>query len=697
MLGQGVQYLKGIGPRKAEVLKSEAGIETIEDLLYYIPRRYLDRSSFKPIRDCFVGEVVTIAGTIQKISPAGKFRKFLEVVVDDGTDTISAVFFGGFRYFEKAFSPGDFVLLSGKIDFYRKKQIVHPDFDFLDEESTIKSINTGRVVPLYPSTEKLKGLGLDSRGFRKIIRIAIDQCLRDVEEPLEQSMLDRLGLIPIREALTSIHFPETIAGAEEARKRLSFNELYMMQYYLSLTRRRIREGVRNARKTSDESLYVEFVSSLPFTLTADQERSIGEISEALDLPYPMNRLLQGDVGSGKTVVAMAASLRVVGRGEQVAVMAPTEILSRQHFENFRTLLPSRIRVVLLTGSLPKGDKMSIHKGIAEGGADIVIGTHAVIQDEVTFRDLGLIVIDEQHRFGVNQRAKLREKGNSTDLLIMTATPIPRSLSLTLYGDLDVSLLREKPAGRSPVRTMSFPESKLKGVYKSVEKYVSEGGQAYFVLPLIEESEKMDLKSAIDEFNHLKGSFFSHRKIEILHGRLPSAEKESIMQRFKNGEIDILVSTTVIEVGVDVANANIMVIEHAERFGLSQLHQLRGRVGRGKRQSFCVLVHPDDISDDSKKRIATIVGLDDGFRIAEEDLKIRGSGEIIGTRQHGYASGLEFADLARDLELILSARREAEARVSAVSHAGEVLDGIRNGRLSTALKGIRTKRILSILS
>jgi ATP-dependent DNA helicase RecG len=379
-------------------------------------------------------------------------------------------------------------------------------------------------------------------------------------------------------------------------------------------------------------------------------------------------------------------------------MAPTEILAMQHFQSFSTLMPRGIRLALLTGSTPPQEKKSICGDVTAGTVDIVIGTHALIQEDVTFRSLGLIIIDEQHRFGVAQRAALREKGDTTDLLIMTATPIPRSLSLTLYGDLDASLIREKPSSRLPIKTMAFPRSRLKGVYNSVEKYIAEGRQAYYVLPLIEESEKSDLKSAKETFGQLKDGVFSHRRVELLHGRMKADEKDAIMRRFRNGETDILVSTTVIEVGIDVPNASVMVVEHAERFGLSQLHQLRGRVGRGAHQSFCVLVYPDDIPDESRRRIEILTAIDDGFRIAEEDLRLRGAGEMIGVRQHGYDSGFEFTDLASDLELIVSAREEASKAVAQLADAKAALEDIRGEmRHSEILKGIRTKKILSILS
>ena len=698
MLDKNVQFINGIGPKKAETLKKELGIETLEDLLYFSPRRYIDRSSFKPIKDVFVSETVTIGGHIAEVMITGRNRKFLQVIIDDGTDSLAGIFFNSINYFSKLFKTGDYVLFSGTVEFFRQKQIVHPDFDFLDEDSQIKSINTGRIIPFYRSTEKLKKIGLDSRGFRRIIRTLIDTGIDYINDPVEKPLLEKHGLMPLKEAVFSIHFPESPDIAESARRRLAFNELFFMQYYLSISRKYTREEASSEKKTIDESLYKNFLSSLPFPLTGDQQKCILEIKNDLANPYPMNRLLQGDVGSGKTIVSIAASLFACGRGDQSAYMAPTEVLANQHYETFKKFLPGNITIALLTGNTPASEKKKIYEQTANGQLNIVVGTHALFHEKVIFSKLGLIIIDEQHKFGVNQRAKLREKGNSVDLLIMTATPIPRSLSLTLYGDLDVSYIHEKPKDRLTIKTLSFPESKIQGVYNSVEKYISQGRQAYFVLPIIEESEKLDLKSAIEEYNKLHSEIFPHRRVEILHGKMDSGEKGSIMQRFKNKEIDILVSTTVIEVGIDVANANIMVIEHAERFGLAQLHQLRGRVGRGAHQSFCALIYPDNTSAEAVKRIETIVSMDDGFKIAEEDLKFRGAGEIIGSRQHGRSSGFEFANIISDIDLILEAKKEAENIISKIDSAHKIMNTIQKDiRLSSMLAGLRTKKVLSILS
>jgi len=696
-----IQYIKGIGPRKADALKSEAGIETVEDLLYYAPRRYLDRSSFKSIIDCFAGETVTVTGTIRGLSVAGKRGRFLEVVIDDGTDRLSGIFFAGIQYFQKIFLEGSTVIFSGKIDVYRGKRIVHPEYDFIDEDSRVKSIHAGRLIPLYRSTEKLKTLGFDSRGFRRAIRSAIDEYLDEIPEPFDSDMLGRLGLLPLRDALMAIHFPDSIEDVGKARQRLAFNELLFLQVYLRISRMRLQQELSKKKPAIDPGILDSFSGSLPFELTEDQLGAIAQIVGDMERPFPMNRLLQGDVGSGKTVVSMAAALVAAGRGEQTAVMAPTEILAAQHYRNFQALIPGARVIELLTGNMQKNRKAEVLERVKTGECSILIGTHALLESDVVFDRLGFIIIDEQHRFGVRQRALLHEKGEHPDLLVMTATPIPRSLALTLYGDLDITSIRAKPRNRLPVRTLALPESRLSGVYRSVEKYISEGRQAYFVYPIIEESSSIELKSAINAFEILKNDVFPDRRIDLLHGRLPSKDKDDIMRRFIAGEIDILVSTTVIEVGIDVPNATIIVIQHPERFGLSQLHQLRGRVGRGEKQSFCVLVYPDEISAEAKRRIDVLVESDDGFRIAEEDLRMRGSGEFVGFQQHGHGAGFEFADLASDIDIIGLAREEAASIAQHIPDAGKVLKSLIEGAVPAGMPGLlnslRKRKILSLLS
>lgn len=689
--------IKGIGPQKASVLKSEAGIETIEDLLYYIPRRYIDHSSFKKISDCFVNDLVTVGGRIIDKRISGRQKKRLEVVINDGSDSLIAVFFGAISYFTKIFELDDYVLFSGKINFFKDRQIVHPDFDFVDIDYNEKGINTGRIVPLYKSTEKLKKYGFDSRGFRRVIKLALDNYSGHILDSLDQNIIGQCDLIGLKNALIGIHFPDNLEHAERARKRLAFNEIFFLQYYLSLSRKYLFENYTQVTINYNKNRVTQFINSLSFPLTHDQKSAINDIINDISRAFPMNRLLQGDVGAGKTVVAMAASVFMASSNRQTAIMAPTEVLAQQHYTTFKNTLPEDISISLITGGTSSAEKKSINAQLANGSIDLVIGTHALIQETIIFKDLGLIVIDEQHRFGVNQRSALRQKGKDTDLLIMTATPIPRSLALTLYGDLDVTSIKTKPSNRIPVKTMIFPQSRLNAVYRSLDKYVQQGRQIFYILPLIEESEQLALKSAENTYKHLAHEVFPHIRVSLLHGRMKQQEKNEIMDMFAAGNIDILVSTTVIEVGIDIPNANVIVIEHAERFGLSQLHQLRGRVGRGDHESFCVLIHPDDIAAESIERLKIIESTSDGFIISEQDLKMRGSGEILGSRQHGMHGDFEFTDLSIDIGLIEKARDIARDKVSQIQNINQSILNFKNKKYDSLIDGIRKKRILSILS
>lgn len=696
VLTEPLTSLEGIGPKKAAVLKEEAAIETIEDLLYYSPRKYLDRSNVKKIKDCFINETVSVIGKIESTSIGGKGKKFLEVVISDDTDSITGVFFGGVQYFKKTFIPGEEIIFSGKIQFYRQKQIVHPDFDFIDEESILQTINTAAIIPLYKSTEKLRTAGLDSRGLRRLFRQAFDHYLPLMQDTLPDEILKRRKLTDIKTALFNIHFPSTFKDAEEARRRLAFNELFFLFFYLRFSRSCARHIITGNPMKDKGNILASFTADLPYELTADQVQAVKEISHNLQDNFPMNRLLQGDVGSGKTVVALAAALISVSAGFQAAFMAPTSVLARQHFLTMKKLLPEGISAPLLTGQTSQEERKKILEGLAAGEINIICGTHALIQDTVEFKSLGLIVIDEQHRFGVNQRAALRAKGEHPHLLVMTATPIPRSLAMTVYGDLEVSMIKNKPLNRGSIQTISLPVSRLPGVYNSIKKYIEQGRQIYYILPLIEESKKSDLKAANTVYTHLKDDIFTDTKVGLLHGRMKGDEKEVIMDRFRKGEIDILVSTSVIEVGIDVPNANVIIIEHPERFGLSQLHQLRGRVGRAEYDSFCILLYPEDISPESHERINILVNTEDGFVIAEEDLKTRGAGQLLGTRQHG-ADDFEFTSLSSDMELIKAAREEAEREVEKTDSTIKPEDINNSLRSASLLTGIRQKRIFEILS
>ena len=689
-----IQYLKGIGPRRAEAL-GELGIATVRDLLYYFPYGYVDLSSVQSIGalkgSANSGSWVTVIGTVRAFDLLGRPPKQRFVVMlGDETGTIQVVFFRQIYYFKKAFQIGESLAVSGKVTLFgRQAQIVHPSIDRLnsgDEGDADQEgfLHTRGLVPKYGSTGELKEVHLHVKGLRKVMKGAVDEFVDLVEEPLPGELLARTGLAPVREALRGIHFPESLEVLERARARLKFDELFFMQLMLATRRNSVKTELPGIPFQVESALARALKERLPFTLTKAQAAVIREITDDMKSPRPMSRLLQGDVGSGKTIVALFAMLIAVDNGYQAAFMAPTEILAEQHFKTLSGFLKDGpVSLRLLVGSQRSKLREDVLEDVRRGSAQIVVGTHALIQESVQFSKLGLLVIDEQHRFGVAQRLALKEKAAAQgkhlpypDMLVMTATPIPRTLSLTLYGDLDVSIINELPAHRRSIRTALRPESKREGVYTFIHEQVKEGRQAYIVYPLIEESEKLDLKAATESYELLSNEVFADLRVALLHGRMPSDEKEEVMDRLKRGEIDILVATTVIEVGIDVPNASVMVVEHAERFGLSQLHQLRGRVGRGAAQSYCILLAPDWLSklsrsapslpgidgerDDTQKaarRLQTMVETTDGFKIAETDLEIRGPGEFFGTRQSGLPQ-LQLANLMTDGAILMEARGEA---------------------------------------
>jgi len=656
-LDTSVQYAKGIGPKRAELLR-RVGVETIEDLLTYFPRRYLDRSKITKIRTLRVGEEVTVVGEILSCEVRkGRANRFI-VLVGDGTGFLHCVWFQGISYVSRVFRVGETVAFSGKVAVYRGVQLVHPEYDKISEEGESDPLHTGGIIPMYPSTEFLSKVGLDSRGFRRVLREVLSRVAETPPETLSEQILRNQELVSLSTALRNIHFPEDGGGLSQAQRRLKFEELFYLQLFLMLQRKNReveRRGVVFERVGDGTRRLVE---KLPFELTQAQKRVLREIRRDMKSERSMNRLLQGDVGSGKTVVALVAMLIAVENGYQAALMAPTEILAEQHFLTIHEELEDLgVRVALLKGGQRGSVKRGVLEGLAQGEMDIVVGTHALVQEGVEFKNLGLVVIDEQHRFGVMQRAVLRQKGHYPDVLVMTATPIPRTLALTLYGDLDVSVLNEMPKGRRPIQTVWRREEKRDTIYEFIKDEVHRGKQAYVVYPLVEESEKMDLAAATEGFETLSKKVFHDLRMALLHGRMKTAEKEEVMRGFKGGKISILVSTTVIEVGVDVPNATVMLIEHSERFGLTQLHQLRGRVGRGGDQSTCILMSSGRLSDDAVKRLKTMVETNDGFRIAEVDLQIRGPGELYGTRQHGILN-FKIADLTMDGSLLDAARKEA---------------------------------------
>lgn len=681
-----IQYVKGIGPKRATLLK-RVSVETVEDLLTYFPRRYLDRSQLTQIRNLKVGEDATVMGKILSCEMIrGRVNRYT-VMVGDGTGILQCVWFKGVNTISKVFKNGEKVAFNGKVTLYRGPQLVHPEYDKISEEGESDPVHTGGIIPMYPSTETLSRSGLDSRGFRRILRRLLDQITDAVPETLSGEVIRNQNLISFSHALVNIHFPENWKVLQQAQHRLKFEELFFLQLFLALQRKAVQVEQKGIAFHRVGEQTKQLVDCLPFELTRAQKRVLQEIRQDMKKEQSMNRLLQGDVGSGKTVVAMVAMLIAVENGYQAALMAPTEILAEQHYIHVHGWLEDLgVRVALLKGGQREPKRREILEQLSDGEIDIVVGTHALVQEGVRFKQLGFVVIDEQHRFGVMQRATLRRKGYHPDVLVMTATPIPRTLTLTLYGDLDVSIIDEMPEGRKPIRTFWRKEDKRSEIYAFIRDEVGKGGQAYIVYPLVEESEKVDLADATAGYEILSKQIYPDLCVALIHGRMKSEEKEKIMGDFKSGNIDILVSTTVIEVGVDVPNASVMLVEHAERFGLSQLHQLRGRVGRGQDQATCILLSQGHLSDDAVKRLKTMVETTDGFRIAEVDLQLRGPGEICGTRQHGILD-FKMADLVTDEHILTAAREETFRLVEKDFH----LDQFENKRIKeTYLKRYRAK-------
>lgn len=653
-----VKFVKGVGPRVMGILK-KLNITTAKDLLYHFPRRYEDRTHFARIASLEHGETATICGvvlTADNVKTRGRLV-LTKVVVDDGSGCIVLTWFNQ-QYRKEQFNKlrGREVVAYGTAQIGRwGVEIGSPEIEVCSDETD--SLSSLRIVPIYPLTE-----GIFQVHLRKIISGAVELYTELLEETLPEEFLDRLDLVDIRTAIRNIHFPESQESLLAARKRLVFEELFVLQLALAMRKRGIEAPGQGVAFNIPPDLDAQLKELLPFELTGAQKRVIGEIARDMSRPMCMNRLLQGDVGSGKTAVALAAMMIAVKNGYQAAMMAPTEILAEQHYLGISNLLGDHdlmgIRVDLLTGSLKSKNRRDITERVASGQTQIVIGTHALIQENVEFRNLGLVIIDEQHRFGVMQRAALTEKGLKPDVLVMTATPIPRTLTLTVYGDLDVSIIDELPPGRKPVKTHWKQVTERRKVYAGVRSLIEQGRQAYVVCPLIEESEKLQVQAATELAEHLQSEIFPDLKIGLLHGGMKSDEKDTVMSAFRAGQIHILVSTTVIEVGVDVRNATVMVIEDAHRFGLAQLHQLRGRVGRGDEQSYCVMICEGN-NQDSITRMTTMASTNDGFVIAEEDLKLRGPGEFYGTKQSGMPE-LTIADIFRDIPILEIARKEAFA-------------------------------------
>ena len=659
-----LQFIKGVGPKRADLLK-KINLETVSDALFYLPFRYEDRTQVKKITELvpdetasFFGKVVD-AGTIR----IGRHRKIFEALVQDDSGFVRVKWFQfNEAYMTEKIKAGRKLIFSGKPTHNKRGgglEVIHPNTEIQSDESS-ESLEVGRIVPIYHSTE-----GLHLKSLRTIMKNVVDDYKNLIDEFLPEKIIRRYKFPTRSKALQRTHFPPSDASIKLLEKfqdpsqaRLIFEEFFLLQLALALKKRRLEvEECGQPFKTRGEIIR-KFLKLLKFDLTQAQKRVLGEIMSYLERNEPMNLLLQGDVGSGKTVVALIALLTGVDNDCQTALMAPTELLAEQHFLSIRPFCEAlNITIALVTSSGTAKEKTLIHGCIANGTTQIIVGTHALIQKKIEFSKLGLIVVDEQHRFGVLQRDALSKKGLTPHVLIMTATPIPRSLALTLYGDMNVSFLDEFPPGRIPIETKLFYEDTRNTAYNLLEKEIKEGRQAYVVCPLIEESESIDLKAAIDVTDELQNRILPNFKIQLIHGKLKKEERQKIMAEFKNGEIDVLVATTVIEVGIDVPNATVMLIEHAERFGLAQLHQLRGRVGRGKHASKCFLIASYALTDDGKARLNAIVKSRDGFSIAEEDLRIRGPGDFTGTRQSGIPI-LRAGNLLRDIKLLELSRREA---------------------------------------
>ncbi|MBN1473410.1 MAG: ATP-dependent DNA helicase RecG [Syntrophaceae bacterium] len=656
-----VQYLKGVGPKMAARFAAKK-ISTVEDLLFFLPRTYEDRREIKKINRLEVGIIQTAVGNVLtcQYRHYGK-RRILEAVISDETANLTAKWFKGrMSYLVGIFKKGTKVIFTGEVrPDYHGKAMIHPDYENLDGEEDDNLLNFKRIVPVYSETE-----GLHQKYIRKIMHGALEQYSRYVASPIPSHICEKRNLINIHEALLEMHFPNNIGSVDElwdarsaAHRRLIYDEFFFFQLGMAIKKsgRVMEKGI--AFNVAG-GLLDKFYALLPFDLTGAQKRVIEEILKDMSSENSMNRLLQGDVGSGKTIVSMAAMIRACENNYQAALMAPTEILAKQHFDNIKTWAEQlRLKSVLLTGSMGNTERADALEKIKSGAANIVIGTHALIQEGVDFHRLGLVVIDEQHRFGVMQRATLRNKGINADVLVMTATPIPRTLAMTLYGDLDVSVIDEMPPGKKPVHTVVLGESKRDKVYLTIKEEIEKGHQAFIVYPLVEESETLDLKDATKMAQHLQKDIFPQCKIGLIHGRMKEREKDEVMREFLDNQIQILVSTTVIEVGIDVPRASLMIIEHAERFGLSQLHQLRGRVGRRDIPSSCILLTDYKCSADARKRLKVMEKTTDGFLLAEEDLLIRGPGDFLGTRQSGMPD-FRVASIIRDARILNEAKEDA---------------------------------------
>ncbi len=645
--------VQGIGPKSAKTLE-KLDMRTLADLLWHLPRRYDDYSQLETINRLWYGQEVTVIGTVEGVDlrEVRKGRmKLTEAIISDGTGSLRITWFNQ-PWIANRLKPGQPIVLSGKVDQYLGKLTMsNPEWEPLEQ----RQLHTNRIVPVYPLTA-----GISGKWLRRVIHSVVQRLAMRVPDPLPEQVRGSAELMPLGQALKQVHFPDSWETLKRAQHRLAFDEMFMLQLGV-LRQKRAWEAVEGQSLQIGDDWLDAFVNGLPYKLTAAQKKSLDDIRKDLASTIPMNRLLQGDVGSGKTVIAAAAIGMAAAGHAQSAFMAPTSILAEQHYRTLLDLLPDSAgippeRISLLIGATPESEKETIRENLATGEIQIVVGTHALIEDPIVFKQLGLVIIDEQHRFGVEQRATLRQKGDNPNLLVMTATPIPRSLALTVYGDLDLSVLDEMPPGRQPVETRLLLPNERSRAYSFIQGQLDRGRQAFIIYPLVEGSEKVQTKAAVDEHGVLQNQVFPQNKVGLLHGRMKAEDKEQTMDRFRNSELDILVSTSVVEVGVDIPNATVMLIEGANHFGLAQLHQFRGRVGRGEEKSYCLLI-PDEISDADNQRLKAMQSTDDGFELAEMDLDHRGPGDFLGTRQSGFAE-LKTAQLT-DIKLIEKARRQAQ--------------------------------------
>ena len=702
-----IQFLPGVGPKRAALLKKELAVETIGELLRLYPFRYIDKSSYVRICDirpdmahiqirARVLRTELFGNSSSSLAADSNSLKFntikrMSVWVSDGTGEMEAVFFKGIKWMYEKLKPGlEFVFFGKPSAFNGKINIVHPDVDPAPASgpgtAPVSSPASGTMTGVYPSTEKLKTGGVTGKVMNKLMEAALEKGLPYIEESMPEHIMRQCGLVPVHFALRNIHFPKDMVSLEKAKYRLKFEELFYLQLSL-LKQRYVRSRADNGiRMPKVGEAFNRCYEALPFPLTGAQKRVITEIRDDMRSGHQMNRLLQGDVGSGKTMVAVLTALIAIGNGFQACIMAPTEVLAQQHFKNIQKFLaPTGVRSALLTGSTKTAERREIHAGLEDGSIGIIVGTHALIEDNVIFRNLGLAIIDEQHRFGVEQRSKLWRKascGAPPHVLVMTATPIPRTLAMTLYGDLDVSVIDELPPGRKPVQTIHATDGKRPALYKFMRDQIALGRQIFIVYPLINETEKLDYQSLEAGAEEIMNKFpFPDYKTAVVHGKQQNDVKKFNMDAFAAGRADILVATSVIEVGVDVPNASVMVIESAERFGLSQLHQLRGRVGRGSEKSYCVLMTGHKMSKESRRRIELMCATENGFELAEEDMKMRGPGDLEGTQQSGLPISLNIASLAKD-GLILNAARDC---ADAVLKEDPALSSDRNQLLRKELR------------